>query len=583
MKTILAPMVITLTAMMFTSANAADPYVDSWFTTYSAKYARIYTTDVNRTNGASVTTWSNGSQTQSLPAYSGVQEVYSSTNWVYVRSTGLGAHVMGPWQNGAFPNLPVNQKTFWRFPRTNSIPTTKTQTTLGSIGMFVDGVAMFDSADGFVWTGAAESGNGTGYWHREAYANEGTTFDPGFAHQEQSGTHHYHANPIALRYLLGDHVDFNATTKIYSESTNAVTKHSPILAWVKDGLPVYGPYGYSNATNASSGVRRMISGYQLRNGLNGTDNLTNTARATIPAWAQRLYSVSAAQAGPAISTTYPIARYMEDYAYLGDLTNSATGSNYQLGVDFDLNEYNVRWCVTPEFPNGTYAYFVSMETNGIPKYPNNIGRAFYANPTGSTVTSIAETVTTNFLGGTSTAAKLNAPVTSSGKVMLTWSAVEGGSYQVESSTNLSTWTVLATNVSPNQILGGYTNTTALDKSFYRVGHTAVASYDSFSTTTGGGTGGFVAPGGSVSKGTGTNITVTITLPTNPPQPPAGNAPTSVILAGTISGTSLSHPTADTVIATFAIPAGAPTGSQNIVITFNPAPTYTMTGAFTINP
>jgi hypothetical protein len=76
----------------------------------------------------------------------------------------------------------------------------------------VDGIAMFDSRDGFVWTGAAEAGNGTGYWNREAYVNEGATFDPGYAHQEQTGTHHYHANPIALRYLLGDHVDFNATT-----------------------------------------------------------------------------------------------------------------------------------------------------------------------------------------------------------------------------------------------------------------------------------------------------------------------------------------------------------------------------------
>jgi len=37
-----------------------------------------------------------------------------------------------------------------------------------------------------------------------------------------------------------------------------------------------------------------------------------------------------------------------------------------------------------------------------------------------------------------------------------------------------------------------------------------------------------------------------------------------------------------VIATFAIPAGAPTGAQNLVIVFNPAPTYTMNGAFTIN-
>lgn len=564
---------------------AADPRTNSWFTANSGKYARIYTTDANKTAGTSVTTWSNGSQTQAAPAYAGVQEVYSSADWVYVRSTGLGSHVMGPWYLNAahtmvFPNYPVNQKMLWRIPRTPTIPATKTQTGLGTIGMFVDGISMFDSSDGFVWTGSAEAGNGTGYWHREAYANEGVTFDPGNAHQEQTGNHHYHANPIALRYLLGDHVNFNATTKTYSESTNAPTQHSPILAWVRDGLPLYGPYGYSNATNAGSGVRRMISGFQLRTGANGTDNLTNTARATIPAWAQRLYNVAAAQPGPAVSTTYPIARYMEDYAYLGDLTNSATGSNYQQGVDFDLNEYNARWCVTPEFPAGTYAYFVSIETNGTPKYPNNIGRAFFGSPAGSAQTSIAETVVTNFYGGPNEPPVLNPPAQNDGVVTLTWSAVEGGTYRVESTTNLATWTTNSTNVSAVLNTASYTNVSPDSARFYRAARTALASYDSFGGTTGGGSGS-VAPGGSATRGT--TVTVTITLPTTPPQPPANMIPTSVTLAGTIAGTSVSRPAQGTVIATFAIPAGAPTGAQNIVVTFNPAPTYTMTGAFTINP
>ena len=46
--------------------QAADPRTNSWFTSYSGKYARIYTTDVNKTNGVTATTWSNGQQTQSL-------------------------------------------------------------------------------------------------------------------------------------------------------------------------------------------------------------------------------------------------------------------------------------------------------------------------------------------------------------------------------------------------------------------------------------------------------------------------------------------------------------------------------------
>jgi hypothetical protein len=324
----------------------------------------------------------------------------------------------------------------------------------------------------------------------------------------------------------------------------------------------------------------MRSGYQLRNGNRGTDNLANTLRTNLPAWAVRLYGANAL--GPTNIALYPVDIYMEDNAYLCDLTNKLTGSNYVQGVDFDLDQYNGRFCVTPEFPGGTYAYFVNISSNGTPLFPYDIGRAFFGSPVGDTVTSIAETVVTNFLGGTNTAARMNTPGANNETVTLTWSAVEGGSYQVESTTNFSAWTILATNISPNQILGGYANVTALDKNFYRVGRMAVANFDPVSGTSSAG-GGFVAPGGSVSKGTGTNVTVTITLPTNPPQPPAGNVSTSVTLAGTIPGSGLSRPTAGTVVATFAISAAAPIGAQNIVIVFNPAPTYTMTGAFTINP
>ena len=563
----------------FSATATNDVRTSSWLTTYSGKYARIYTTDANKTAGNSVTTWSNGTQTQSSPTYSGVQEIYSSTNWVYIRSTGLGAHVMGPWylnaaHTTAFPNYPVNTKSFYRIPRTSSVPATKTLTALGAIGYFVDGVAMFDSRDGFVWTGSTESGSGTGYWNREAYVNESVTFDPGYAHQENTGTHHYHADPIALRYLLGDHVDFNAATKIYSESASAVTKHSPILGWVRDGYPVYGPYGYSTATNSASGVRRMVSGYVLRNGSNGTQNLAAVGRTNIPQWAVRVYNVAATQSGPTVSPSYPLGRYMEDNDYLGDLGKTQ-------GVDFDLDEYNGRFCVTPEFPGGTYAYFVSISASGTPTFPYNIGRAFYGNPTGAAVTSISETVTTNFLGNTNLSSQVARPSLNSGTVTLVWSSVEGGTYRVESSTSLPTWTSKVASVAAQGITTQTNFTGSGNAEFYRVSRTAVANFDSAGTTTiTGGGGNSVAPGGSASRGS--TVTITITLPTSPPQPPANMVPASVTLAGTISGTAISRPDVGTVVATFVIPANASTGAQNIAVTFSPAPAYNMTGVFTIN-
>src|SRR3954468_5285436 len=161
-------------------ASNVDPRTNSWFTTYSGQYARIFVNDAAKSSGTSASTWSNGSQNQSAPAYCGVQEVDSSATWVYVFSTGLAGYNMGPWQNGAFPNLPLNQKLLYRFPRTNGVPASKTLTGGGQIGIFVDGVEMFNSWDAFSWNGTtdASSMGTTGYWNRDAYVNEGATFDP---------------------------------------------------------------------------------------------------------------------------------------------------------------------------------------------------------------------------------------------------------------------------------------------------------------------------------------------------------------------------------------------------------------------
>ena len=211
-------------------AFAQDPRTNCWFTKYSGQYARVCTNATMQLAGTTFTTWGNGTQNQTQPAYCGVQEVYSSTNWVYVRTTGLASYYMGPWYQTAahtsmFVNLPVNQQLLYRFPCTNAVPTTKNITEGGQIGVFVDGVTMFNSWDGNTWvvSSNADEMNGNGYWNRDAYVNEGATFDPAYAHQQQGGVYHYHADPIGLRYLLGDHVDFNSSTKIFSEDTNTPT------------------------------------------------------------------------------------------------------------------------------------------------------------------------------------------------------------------------------------------------------------------------------------------------------------------------------------------------------------------------
>lgn len=175
--------------------SAQDPEVQSFLTSISGRYARIYTNDTARLAGGASTTWNTGAGlSQALPVYAGVQEVDYSSSWIYVRSADMAPYTMGPWYNEKahqtlILNWPVNQRQLFRIPRTPTVPATKTATGAGGVGVFVDGVAMDNSTDNHVWTGSGESGGGaTGYWNRDAYVNEGAGFDPANAHANPMGS-----------------------------------------------------------------------------------------------------------------------------------------------------------------------------------------------------------------------------------------------------------------------------------------------------------------------------------------------------------------------------------------------------------
>jgi hypothetical protein len=221
---------------------------------------------------------------------------------------------------------------------------------------------------------------GDGVWLRNAVYAEEVTFDPCNAHQPGSGEYHYHANPVCLRYQLGDNIQKLGTSDLapmYTENT-AGFAHSPILGWAFDGYPIYGPYGYSNPTNASSPVRRMVSSYALR---------SITQRQVLPQWAATAQGLSTmlttSQYGPDVSSTYPLGRYVEDYDYTA---NSG-----------DLDQYNGRFTVTPQYPNGTYAYFLAIDSTGAPAFPYVLGLQYYGTVSGGSVNSVTEATSVYFV------------------------------------------------------------------------------------------------------------------------------------------------------------------------------------------
>jgi hypothetical protein len=326
----------------------------------------------------------------------------------------------------------------------------------------------------------------------------------------------------------------------------------------------------------------MVSGYVIRDGQFGTSNLTANGRTTIPQWAVRAYSTNANQTGPAVGSSYPLGRYMEDNDYLGD-------HGYVQGVDFDLDEFNGRFCYTPEFPGGIYAYFVSISSNGLPTFPYNIGRAFYGSAIGSSVSGITESVVTNFVTGPNGPFSVGQPVRQSPTVTLTWSSVDGGAYRVECSTNLVNWSTNVTGVASQGINTQTNLNNGADNAFYRVALASVSNYDSVigpAIIT-------ITPNSGTIGQSGLSITAVISSSANPAPPPHTGAPVQsfTIGSGSVSGSSYTYNSgtgSGTITGTLSIPGGASQGLQTATITFGPPPgqsngvSFVQTRAFTFN-
>lgn len=487
---LLPPLVFLVLAVALSAAT--DPLLSTWSTGNASRYAKVWQTTADRIANTPSTTWPRAGVTnmgggQSIVSYSDVQRVAYSASYVYIQASGLSSHMMGPWYINAaktqiFGNWPSNGAILWRFPRSPSPATTKTASHLGPIALGVNGVDIFSGLDALSYANAShtDSMNGDKIWNRDALVNEAVTFDAALAHQPQNGQYHYHVNPVALRYQRGDHVTYDAANDVYAEATSAPA-HSPILGWSPDGYPIYGPYGYGSAMDATGTVRRMVGGYVKRDGTNGTTNLTSAGRVSLPKWAAdvqaRSQTLSASQYGPAVSSTYVVGYYQEDYDYLGDLGKTQ-------GTDFDLDRCNGRTCVTPEYPNGTYAYFVTIDAVGAPAWPYLIGPQFYGNVTGGSVTSISETVTDYTVSGPAAALHVSAVASGTG-VLVSWNSAEGATYRVESSVDNATWTTLSATVTSAGTTTSYTATSTAN--YYRVTLTAIASYasgGSYGTPTG---------------------------------------------------------------------------------------------------
>ena len=118
-------------------------------------------------------------------------------------------------------------------------------------------------------------------------------------------------------------------------------KHSPIVGFALDGFPVYGPWTVGKRLRSSYRLRKISKREALPNG-------------TV---------LTPSQYGPQVSPDAPLGTFAEDYEFVA-------GSG-------DLDEFNGMSGKTPEYPDGTYAYFLATDTAGKLAFPYLIGPRYY--------------------------------------------------------------------------------------------------------------------------------------------------------------------------------------------------------------
>ena len=265
-------------------------------------------------------------RTQSFMQLDGV-EVSHDTDKVYVQGQALLNHDLPVDQDAmdrfvAIYGEPLKQQDIsYAIPRVDlNSPSSMVPTlmpTNQAIAVAVNGMPIYSTDYGRSW-------NNEGEWYYDHARLEDRT-NLNYFKDRTDGLLHYHKIDTYLLNLE----DWDKTA------------HSPVVGWAFDGLPIYGPYGYSDPTDASSAIIRSSSSWILRDGL----------RTSGPGGAH---------------TGVFIQDYKLDYANEG-----APANNFR---DGHLDRYNRRYGLTPESPDKPiWHYVITVDEDHEPVFPYHVG------------------------------------------------------------------------------------------------------------------------------------------------------------------------------------------------------------------
>jgi PKD repeat protein len=281
----------------------------------------------------------------------------------------------------------------------------------GVIGMTVAGMVIYGASNASTIT---LNGKTWTYNANAARINGEDDFG-GHASPQNGGQYHYHdVGFIAKNSWVG--------VAGFAGSYAWADGHSKLVGWAMDGYPIYGPYGYTDPLNPGSGVSLMTASWQATNtGANRPPAVATTAASasnsskyiTLPSDpgglgtnpGMRLTLVNGvAPAEEVWIMNQKVITYVGGGhpPYMGP--NNAVEMNHAVTIPASatltfeflpgcfiednvyvgggtLDRYNGRFCKTPDYPGGTYAYFCTMDADGEGIYPYMIGPELYGSAT----------------------------------------------------------------------------------------------------------------------------------------------------------------------------------------------------------
>jgi hypothetical protein len=297
------------------------------------------------TDGSTGQFWNNGQLTDN-GILCNVQQVQYSDDNVYINATGIPSYATAPYNDGN-PSQASDTDYLFRIPRDPVLgPSGGTPTGLGQIGVLVNGVPVYNAFDAF-------SFNNLDIWHQNGGFFELAGFDCAKGHPAM-GRYHHHLLPSPFS---NSQDIVNAVCSDYpSEGLMTIdpSVHSPLIGFAFDGYPIYGPYAYDNV-DGTGGIVRMESSYSERD---------ITVRHTLADGTVLSPNEYGPDVGELVTPAIPpgadpveavIGAYIEDFEFV-------EGAGH-------LDENNGRICVTPEYPNGIYAYFGTVDESWNGQFP----------------------------------------------------------------------------------------------------------------------------------------------------------------------------------------------------------------------